>query len=69
MVLSLRTAVIAGMMLAAFILLAGATFAKPSNGTRPGWGLGDANHTHTGPPGGPSVHPGQPGSSEHPVQS
>ncbi|CAN7545388.1 hypothetical protein LJR255_003859 [Pararhizobium sp. LjRoot255] len=22
-----------------------------SNGTRPGWGFGDKNHTHNGPPG------------------
>ncbi len=67
MVLNFRTAAVVGMILAASILLAGATFAKPSNGTRPGWGLGDTNHVHTGPPGNSEHPPGVP--SEHPVQS
>src|SRR5207249_1341329 len=26
-------------------------------GTRPGWGCGDTNHTHSGPPGRPSATP------------
>ncbi len=30
--------------------------AKPTDNTRPGWGFGDKNHVHTGPPG-QSVHP------------
>ncbi|HSX39317.1 MAG TPA: hypothetical protein VLI92_01880 [Candidatus Saccharimonadales bacterium] len=29
---------------------------KPSGDTRPGWGFGDKNHVHTGPPG-QSNHP------------
>lgn len=58
MVLNLRTAVVTGMLLAAAILIVGTTFAaKPEGNNRPGWGFGDTNHTHTGPPGGPSVHP------------
>ncbi len=28
-----------------------------TSGTRPGWGCGDENHVHTGPPGGPSSTP------------
>lgn len=28
-----------------------------TSGTRPGWGCGDTNHVHTGPPGGPSSTP------------
>ena len=35
----------------------GAAFAaKKADNTRPGWGYGDKNHVHTGPPG-QSVHP------------
>ncbi len=30
--------------------------AKPDGNTRPGWGFGDRNHVHTGPPG-QSVRP------------
>jgi hypothetical protein len=29
---------------------------RPEDDTRPGWGFGDDNHEHTGPPG-QSVHP------------
>ncbi len=29
----------------------GALAAKKTDGTRPGWGFGDKNHVHTGPPG------------------
>lgn len=32
-------------------LVAREAFAKPEGGTRPGWGYGDKNHEHTGPPG------------------
>jgi hypothetical protein len=28
-----------------------------ASGTRPGWGCGDANHTHSGPPGRPNATP------------
>lgn len=33
-----------------------AAAAGNSGPTKPGWGYGDKNHTHTGPPG-QSVHP------------
>lgn len=56
-VLSFRTLLITAVILGLFAALAGSTFAKPQGGTRPGWGFGDKNHEHTGPPGGPSVHP------------
>jgi hypothetical protein len=37
---------------AAAITVGGAAFAAQSQGgTRPGWGYGDKNHVHTGPPG------------------
>lgn len=40
------------------ILIVGNVLAVgPTDNTRPGFGLGDQNHDHTGPPGGPSVHP------------
>jgi hypothetical protein len=57
--LSLRVALVTGLAIAGFALIAGTTFAAPGNSgdTKPGWGFGDKNHTHTGPPGGPSVHP------------
>ena len=39
----------------AIVLLLGTSLSSrsiaASNGTRPGWGRGDLNHTHTGPPG------------------
>jgi hypothetical protein len=28
-----------------------------ASGTRPGWGCGDTNHTHSGPPGRPDATP------------
>jgi hypothetical protein len=28
-----------------------------SSGARPGWGCGDTNHTHSGPPGRPDATP------------
>jgi len=40
---------ISSLLMVAFVGLA---FAAPgSGGTRPGWGCGDTNHVHTGPPG------------------
>jgi hypothetical protein len=39
------------------VMVVQSVLAKPQDGTRPGWGFGDQNHVHTGPPGGPSVHP------------
>src|SRR5436305_14860131 len=38
-----------------------------SGGTRPGWGCGDRNHTHTGPPGNQyGTNPCPPGSPGNP---
>jgi hypothetical protein len=40
-----------------FVVLSTDALAKSNNGTtKPGWGFGDVNHIHTGPPG-QSVHP------------
>lgn len=38
-------------------MAASSALAAPSNTSRPGWGNGDPNHVHTGPPG-HSVNPG-----------
>jgi hypothetical protein len=55
---SFRTLLVTAAILGLFAAFAGSTFAQNPNGdTRPGWGFGDDNHEHTGPPGGPSVHP------------
>lgn len=50
-ILNMRMVLVAGIALLAFALLAGGAFAKNDGGTRPGWGFGDKNHEHTGPPG------------------
>ncbi len=48
-----------GLLVLSLAVVAGSAFAKQDdNGVRPGWGWGDKNHTHSGPPGGPSVFPG-----------
>jgi hypothetical protein len=52
MAIDLRKAAIIGTIIvgtAAFS--AAALAAKPTGDTRPGWGYGDKNHVHTGPPG------------------
>jgi hypothetical protein len=36
---------------AAYSLNGAGALAAGNSGTRPGWGCGDTNHTHTGPPG------------------
>lgn len=47
----------AGVTTPSIVLLLGTSLSSraiaASNGTRPGWGWGDNNHTHTGPPGRP----------------
>jgi hypothetical protein len=49
----------AGVILAAISIFATGAFAQGnSSTTRPGWGYGDKNHVHTGPPG-QSVNPTQ----------
>ena len=51
-----RIGVIAAIVVAATVVSVGANAAqKASSSTRPGWGYGDKNHVHTGPPG-QSVH-------------
>jgi hypothetical protein len=51
-ILMIAVVVIAG------ITVASTALAKGNSGdTKPGWGYGDKNHVHTGPPG-QSVHPG-----------
>ena len=35
----------------AFLLVNGVAAGNPHGDTRPGWGHGDKNHEHTGPPG------------------
>lgn len=39
------------------LTVTGSALAKNNHGDRPGWGWGDKNHHHFGPPRGPSVHP------------
>ncbi len=48
---SFRTLLVTAAILGLFAAFAGSTFAKNDGGTRPGWGFGDQNHVHTGPPG------------------
>ena len=57
-----RILVVTGLALASLALVATTAMAKPGgntddDGCKPGWGWGDQNHCHSGPPGGPSVHP------------
>ena len=47
-----KIAVIGTFVVAAAAVSAGTYAAQhASSGTRPGWGYGDKNHVHTGPPG------------------
>lgn len=54
--IKLKSLVIALMALSVFAIMAVNAFAKTDGSTRPGWGYGDKNHVHTGPPG-QSVRP------------
>lgn len=57
MTLSFRSIIVMAVLAAAVAVMATtALAAKPTDGTRPGWGYGDKNHVHTGPPG-QSVRP------------
>lgn len=59
MKLNKKSAIVALTVVTATVMMASAAFAaKPTDNTRPGWGYGDNNHTHTGPPG--SVNPHRP---------
>ena len=52
-----KVAIIGALVVGALGVSAVAMAAKPTDGgTRPGWGYGDQNHEHTGPPG-QSVRP------------
>lgn len=55
-ILNMRLVLVTGIALVAFAIMATGAFAQNEDGTRPGWGFGDQNHEHTGPPG-HSVHP------------
>ena len=57
MVLNLRLLIVLATVAAAIVMMASAALAAPGNSgdTKPGWGYGDKNHVHTGPPG--SVRP------------
>lgn len=54
--LNLKSIAIAVIALSVFAVMAANAFAKTTGETRPGWGYGDKNHVHTGPPG-QSVRP------------
>jgi len=56
MALNLRVTLVLSAVVAALALMVYTANAAPGNDTRPGWGYGDKNHEHTGPPG-QSVHP------------
>lgn len=53
---NLRFLVISAIVALSFIVLSTGVLAKQTDNTRPGWGFGDQNHVHTGPPG-QSVNP------------
>jgi hypothetical protein len=57
MTLNFRAFVIMTVIAAAIITMATSALAAGKSGTtKPGWGYGDKNHVHTGPPG-QSVRP------------
>ena len=57
MVLNFRFFAIFSIIAAAIVLFTSVALAAGNSGTtKPGWGFGDKNHIHTGPPG-HSVHP------------
>ena len=57
MTLNLRAIILATVLGAVAITMATSAFAANNSGaTKPGWGYGDKNHVHTGPPG-QSVRP------------
>ena len=52
MVLNIRFFAILSIIAAAIVLFTSVALAKGNtSNTRPGWGFGDENHIHTGPPG------------------
>ncbi|MGH7204036.1 MAG: hypothetical protein ACREHC_06350 [Candidatus Levyibacteriota bacterium] len=53
--MNLTMAVVTGLVIVSSVTATSA-FAQSNNNTRPGWGYGDKNHVHVGPPG-QSVRP------------
>jgi hypothetical protein len=53
MVLSLRNIIVMTVLAASAVFITTSALAAPGNSgeTKPGWGNGDKNHVHTGPPG------------------
>lgn len=49
--LNVRMLIVFAVVAAAVVFMATSAFAQAQGGTRPGWGFGDKNHVHTGPPG------------------
>ncbi|MBI3486026.1 hypothetical protein HY025_03705 [Candidatus Daviesbacteria bacterium] len=47
--LNYRLLAVTALLIAVFAIMASRAFAE--GGTVPGWGYGDKNHVHTGPPG------------------
>lgn len=56
MAINIRALFVLAILAAAVIFMAHSALANANGGTRPGWGYGDPNHVHTGPPG-QSVRP------------
>lgn len=46
-----RVLIVSGLVLASGAFAVSSVAARHNNNTRPGWGFGDRNHVHTGPPG------------------
>ena len=51
MVLAVIATVVICLLLSTPVLAAKGDNGKPDSGVRPGWGYGDPNHDHSGPPG------------------
>jgi hypothetical protein len=59
MVLNSKILLTLATLIAIGVFFVGSAFAQQNDdNTRPGWGYGDKNHVHTGPPG-QSVRPAQ----------
>lgn len=57
MTINFRAIVALAVVAVAVVTLSASALAAGNSGTtKPGWGFGDKNHVHTGPPG-HSVHP------------
>jgi len=57
MTINFRAIIALAVVVVAAVTVASTAMAAGNSGdTKPGWGFGDKNHVHTGPPG-HSVHP------------